>query len=64
MFENGNGVLQNYNLAYVWFGTAARLGVSSAKLQQDQIANRLQPTERAQADKLIESKVAGMMRSR
>ena len=63
MYAKGNGVLRNYNLAYVWFGTAARLGISSAKLEQEQIASLLQPTERAQADKLIESSAARMAKS-
>jgi len=60
MYVNGNGVLRNNNLAYVWFGTAARLGSTPAKLEQEKIAALLQPAERAQADKLIESSAARM----
>jgi TPR repeat protein len=60
MYAQGNGVLRNYFLAYVLFGTAARLGDKSANGQQEPPASQLQPTERAQADKLIESNVARM----
>jgi len=63
MYVNGNGVLRNNNLAYVWFGTAARLGSGPAKLEQDKIAALLQPAERAQADKLIESSAARMAKN-
>jgi hypothetical protein len=63
MYVNGNGVLRNNNLAYVWFGTAARLGSAPAKLEQEKIAALLQPAERAQADKLIESSAARMPKS-
>jgi TPR repeat protein len=60
MYVNGNGVLRNNNLAYVWYGTAARLGSGTAKLEQEKIGPLLQPAERAQADKLIESAAARM----
>ncbi len=60
MYVNGNGVLRNNNLAYVWYGTAARLGAGTAKLEQEKIGPLLQPAERAQADKLIESAAARM----
>ena len=60
MYMNGNGVLRNNNLAYVWYGTAARLGSGTAKLEQEKIGPLLQPAERAQADKLIESAAARM----
>ena len=60
MYVNGNGVLRNNNLAYVWFGTAARLGLGSAKLEQEKLSALLQPAERAQADRLIESSVTRM----
>jgi len=63
MYLNGNGVLRNYNLAYVWYGTAARLGSGPAGVEQEKIAGLLQPAERAQADKLIESAAARMARS-
>ncbi len=62
MYMNGNGVLRNNNLAYVWYGTAARLGSGTAKLEQEKIGPLLQPAERAQADKLIESAAARMAR--
>jgi TPR repeat protein len=62
MYMNGNGVLRNHNLAYVWYGTAARLGSGTGKLEQEKIGPLLQPAERAQADKLIESAAARMAR--
>jgi TPR repeat protein len=62
MYMNGNGVLRNNNLAYVWYGTAARLGSGTAKLEQEKIRPLLQPAEREQADKLIESAAARMAR--
>jgi len=60
MYVNGNGVLRNNNLAYVWYGTAARLGSGAAKVEQERIGPLLQPAERAQADKLVESTAARM----
>ena len=60
MYVSGNGVLRNNNLAYVWYGTAARLGSGAAKLEQEKIGPLLQPAEREQADKLIESAAARM----
>jgi TPR repeat protein len=57
LYANGNGVAQNNNLAYVWYGTAARLGSGPAKNERDKILSRLQPAEREQADKLIESTI-------
>ncbi len=60
MYVSGNGVLHNNNLAYVWYGTAARLGSGPAKAEQEKIGALLQPAERAQADKLIESAAARM----
>jgi hypothetical protein len=52
MFANGKDV--NNNLAYIWYGTAAQLGSSAAKVERDRIAQLLQPAERRQADKSIE----------
>jgi TPR repeat protein len=60
MFSNGTGVERNANLAYVWYGIAARLGNATAKAEQDKAATALQPAEREQADRLIESKVRQM----
>ena len=63
MYVNGNGVLRNNNLAYVWYGTAARLGSAPAKVEQEKIGALLQPAERAQADRLVESAAARMPKS-
>jgi hypothetical protein len=60
LYASGNGVLRNNNLAYVWFGTASRLGSGAAKFEQEKIGALLQPAERAQLDKLVESSVARM----
>jgi hypothetical protein len=60
MYVNGNGVLRNNNLAYVWYGTAARLGSGPAKIEQEKLGVLLQPAERAQADKLIDSTATRM----
>ena len=60
MYANAGGIARNNNLAYVWYGTAIRLGSSAAKAERDRIGALLQPAEREQADKLIESKVARM----
>jgi TPR repeat protein len=62
MFANGAGVSQSNNLAYVWYGTAARLGSNSAKTERDKIAPLLQPAEREQLDRLIANKADGMKR--
>jgi len=60
MFASGTGAAQNFNLAYVWYGTAARLGSNVARAERDKIAPLLQPAERQQADKLIAAKVEAM----
>jgi len=60
MYATGTGVKRNYNLAYVWYGTAERLGYSAARPEREQMAALLQPAEREQADRLIESNAARM----
>ena len=60
MYASAGGAARNNNLAYVWFGTAARLGATAANAERDRIGALLQPAEREQADKLIESKVSRM----
>jgi len=54
--SSSDGARSN-NLAYMWYGTAARLGATGAKAESDRIGALLQPAERAQADKAIESTV-------
>ena len=49
-----SGTARNNNLAYVWYGNAARLGATAAKAESDRIGALLQPAERTQADKVIE----------
>lgn len=58
MYASGNGVPQNNNRAYTWYGAAARLGSDAAKVESDKISDLLQPKEREQADKLIESVIS------
>ena len=60
MYASGTHVARSNNLAYVWYGTAARLGSSAAKVEREQIAASLQPAEREQADRLIESNATRM----
>ena len=56
MYENGRGVTQNFNQAYIWYGLAAHGGNAAAKARKEKIATRLQPAEIQQADRLIESR--------
>lgn len=60
MYAGASGAGRNNNLAYVWYATAARLGAAGAQAERDRVAALLQPAERAQADKLVESRVARM----
>ena len=60
IYANAGGNPRNNNLAYVWYGTALKMGSSAAKAERDRIGALLQPAEREQADKLIDSKVARM----
>jgi TPR repeat protein len=60
MYAGGTGVERNPNLAYVWYGIAARLGNAAARTEQDKAASALQPAEKEQADKLIEGKIRQM----
>ena len=57
-YENGTGTARNPNLAYVMYGMAARLGSSAGRTSQDRVGALLQPAERKQVDKLIETNVA------
>lgn len=54
MYAQGKGVTQNLNQAYLWFGLAGRSGHGGARARQAQVAERLQPAERRQADRQIE----------
>jgi TPR repeat protein len=60
IYANASGAARNNNIAYVWYGTAARLGLAAAQAPRDRIGALLQPAERAQADDLIESRVGRM----
>lgn len=54
MYAQGRGVAQNLNQAYLWFGLAGLSGHGAARVRQAQVAERLQPAERRQADRQIE----------
>lgn len=54
MYAQGRGVAQNLNQAYLWFGLAGLSGHGAARTRQAQVAERLQPAERRQADRQIE----------
>lgn len=54
MYAQGKGVTQNLNQAYLWFGLAGRSGHDGARARQAQVAERLQPAERRQADRQID----------
>jgi serine/threonine protein kinase len=54
------GATGNYNIAYIWYGTAALLGSSAAKAERDKVAAQLQPYERERADSVIKAKVEAM----
>jgi TPR repeat protein len=60
MYATGTGVTSNPFMAYVWYGTAARLGSDPAKQERDKYRALLQPAEREQADRLIESKATAI----
>jgi hypothetical protein len=60
IYANASGTARNNNIAYVWYGIAARLGLAAAEAPRDRIGALLQPAERAQADKVIESRAAHM----
>ncbi|WP_171016159.1 serine/threonine-protein kinase [Ramlibacter sp. 2FC] len=54
MYAQGRGVTQNLNQAYLWYGLAGLSGHGGARVRQAQVAERLQPAERRQADRQIE----------
>jgi serine/threonine protein kinase/gas vesicle protein len=60
MYASGTGTDRNSYLAYVYDGMAARLGSNSAKPEMEKAAASMQPAERQQADRLIESIVSKM----
>ena len=63
MYGSGQGVAQNNNLAYIWYGTAARLGHEGAQAALDKTGLLLQPAERQQAGRVIESMLVRIRRS-
>ena len=55
MYDKGRGVVQSSFQAYIWFGLSACSGHAGARARQAQAALRLQPTERQQADRQVDS---------
>ena len=52
MYANGNGVAQNYKLAYVWHSVAAANGDTDAPTQRDIVAKKLTTAVLADAQAL------------
>jgi serine/threonine protein kinase/TPR repeat protein len=63
IYASASSGARNNNLAYMWYGTAARLGATGAKAESDRIGALLQPAERAQADRAIESTVRSIRKN-
>jgi TPR repeat protein len=63
IYASASGGARDNNLAYMWYGTAARLGATGAKAESDRIGALLQPAERTQADKAIESAVRNIRKN-
>ncbi|WP_024302646.1 serine/threonine-protein kinase [Pseudogulbenkiania sp. MAI-1] len=55
LYEEGRGVRQSHNEAYMWYSLAAQHGSSVAQLMRERVAARLQPAEIRQADRLVEA---------
>jgi len=53
LYEQGRGVVQDFELAYVWYSLAARAGHQTARSNRDEIASRLPPGKLITAQKLL-----------
>jgi TPR repeat protein len=51
---SGEGVKQNYNQAYIWYGVAAKLGSAEAATKKNEIAQKLQAAEIQQCNRAID----------
>ncbi|GAA4649789.1 hypothetical protein GCM10023116_20700 [Kistimonas scapharcae] len=45
MYEKGDGVKKNYEIAYYWFSVAANRGDQEAITKRDNIGNKLTPED-------------------
>jgi uncharacterized protein len=52
MYDNGEGVPQNYVIAHMWFNLAAAGGLKSAAQNRDGVAARMTPAQVAEAQQL------------
>ena len=52
MYEYGEGVLQNYVLAHMWFNIAASLGGKTTTENRDIVAKRMTPSQLEKAQDL------------
>ena len=52
MYYNGQGVPQNYQLAYMWFSRAAAKGVERAASARDKAAGNMTPEQIGRAQQL------------
>jgi len=52
MYDNGQGVVQDYISAHMWFNIAAASGGKKAKENRDIVAKRMTPDQIAEAQKL------------
>jgi TPR repeat protein len=51
-YEQGDGVLQDYVLAYMWYNLAAAQGAGVAAKDRDRVAARMTPEQIAEAQRL------------
>jgi len=52
MYDNGQGLPQNYQLAYMWFSLAAAKGVERAASARDKAAGNMTPEQIGRAQQL------------
>jgi TPR repeat protein len=52
MYDNGQGVPQDYVRAYMWFNSAAAQGLQGAEEDRDQVAQQMTAAQIAEAQKL------------
>jgi len=52
MYDNGNGVTQNYTKAHMWVNIAASSGFTKAGKARDIVATKMTPKQIAEAQKM------------
>ena len=53
LYENGNGVLKNHVLAYLWYSIAAKNGGATAEKNKEAIERKMTKAELKQAKELM-----------